>query len=273
MRVLASLPLVALFACTPGVDTSSVVLATTTSVQDSGLLEVLVPLFELQSGLSVKTVAVGTGEALAMAARGEADVVLAHAPTLEVEAIESGVTQNRRRVMHNDFVILGPPEDPAGVGGLSEAAAGFRRIAQREAPFLSRGDNSGTHVLERRLWVEGGAEPAGAWYLESGQGMAATLLIACDRSAYALSDRATYLALRDNCHLVPVLEGDPALLNVYSVMEVNPLRFPEVNSQGAADFARFMVGDAAQGVMREFGVARFGRPLFVPDSLPDDTSR
>lgn len=241
-----------------------VILSTTTSTQDSGLLEVLIPIFERRTGYSVKTVAVGTGQALALAARGEADVTLAHAPGLEARYVRDGKLLNRRLVMANDFVIVGPPADPAGIRGTRRAVEALRRIAGARAPFVSRGDGSGTHVLERELWRQAGVAPEGSWYLESGQGMGATLGIADDRRAYALADRATLLAFGRRVTLSVLVEGDRLLLNVYSVLEVSPANGPRVNAAGGKAFADFVVSPEAQELIRGFGVERHGRPLFVP---------
>ena len=199
-----------------------VILSTTTSTQDSGLLNELIPLFEKQSGYRVKTVAVGTGQALAMAAKGEADVVLVHAPSLENKYVAQGKLLNRRVVMYNDFIIIGPSNDPAKIKSSKTAVAALKLIEQSHAPFVSRGDNSGTHILEKSLWKSDGITPKGAWYVESGQGMGATLNIANDRSAYTISDRGTYLAFLKGLTLPILVQGDRRLLNFYSVMEVNP---------------------------------------------------
>jgi tungstate transport system substrate-binding protein len=246
---------------TPG---STVVLSTTTSTQDSGLLDVLVPLFERQSGLTLKPVSVGTGQALALAARGEADVVLVHAPALERKYLAEGKLLNRRLVMYNDFIMIGPESDPAKIRGEPRAAAALAKIAAAGARFVSRGDKSGTHLLEQALWKEAGVTPAAPWYIESGQGMGATLGIADDRRAYTLTDRATYLAFSRRLALTTLVEGDRALFNVYSVMEVNPANGPRVNAAGGKAFADFMVAPATQALIRAFGVEKFGRPLFVP---------
>jgi tungstate transport system substrate-binding protein len=241
-----------------------VILSTTTSTQDSGLLEVLVPMFEKKTGLSVKTISVGTGQGLALAARGEADVTLAHAPAQEKKYVTDGKMQNRRLVMYNDFVLIGPAEDPAGIKGQPKAAEALRRIASRGAPFVSRGDKSGTHSLELALWKQAGIEPKGSWYLESGQGMGQTLLVANEKKAYALTDRATYLAFQKRVTLPILTEKDRALLNIYSVMEVNPANGPRVNAAGGKAFADFMVSPEVQAIVKTFGVEKFGQPLFVP---------
>jgi len=243
---------------------SPVILSTTTSTQDSGLLDVLVPLFERQSGYSVKTIAVGTGQALALAGRGEADVVLAHAPALEKKYIADGTMLNRRLVMYNDFVIIGPAEDPAKIRGMTKAADALKAIAATGSRFVSRGDNSGTHNLEKELWKLAGVEPHTGWYIESGQGMGATLGIADDRKAYTLTDRGTFLAFQKRVRLPILLEGDRPLLNLYSVMEVNPANGPKVNTAGGRAFADFMVSADVQKIVRTFGVDKYGRTLFVP---------
>ncbi len=243
-----------------------VVLATTTSTQDSGLLGVLVPLFEKNSGDTVKTIAVGTGQSLVMGARGDADVVLVHAPELEEKYVADGSLVNRRLVMHNDFVVVGPATDPAGVKGTRTAVDAFRKIATHEAPFVSRGDNSGTHAKERALWAAAGVTARGPWYIESGQGMGATLMIASQKTGYTLSDRATYLAFAKRVSLAILLEGDAPLLNVYHVMEVNASRHPRVNAAGGRAFADFMVAPGTQDVIRKFGSEQYGQPLFFPDA-------
>src|SRR2546422_5794191 len=222
--LIAALVLATILPLPAGAQRAPVILSTTTSTQDSGLLDVLVPLFERQTGYSVKTIAVGTGQALALAARGEADVVLAHAPGLEKRYVADGKMLNRRLVMCNDFVIIGPADDPAKVKGTTKAADAMRAIASTGSRFVSRGDNSGTHTLEKALWKLAGVEPQAGWYIESGQGMGATLGIAADRNAYTLTDRGTYLAFQKRVRLPILLEGDKPLLNIYSVMEVNSSR-------------------------------------------------
>jgi tungstate transport system substrate-binding protein len=243
---------------------TTVILSTTTSTQDSGLLDVLVPMFERKSGFTVKTISVGTGQALALAARGEADVTLAHAPPLEKKYVADGKMQNRRLVMYNDFVLIGPEEDPAKVKGEKGALTAFKKIAAAGSRFVSRGDKSGTHVLEQSLWKQAGVTPSGVWYIESGQGMGATLGIADDRRAYTLTDRATLLAFSKRVRLAIMVEGDRPLLNVYSVMEVNPANGPRVNVAGGKAFAEFMLAPETQAVIKTFGVDKYGQPLFVP---------
>lgn len=242
----------------------NVILSTTTSTQDSGLLDVLVPVFEKQSGYSVKTISVGTGQSLALAAKGDADVALVHAPSVEKKYVAEGKLQNRRLVMYNDFVIIGPKDDPAKIASLKSADAVLKAIEGAKAPFVSRGDNSGTHNLEKSLWKTAGIQPKGSWYIESGQGMGATLGIAQERNAYTITDRGTYLALQKRVTLPILVEGDRALLNIYSVMEVNPANGPRVNAAGGKAFADFMVSPQAQKMIKSFGVEKFGQPLFVP---------
>ena len=242
----------------------SIILSTTTSTQDSGLLDVLVPLFEKTTGYTVKTVSIGTGQALALAARGEADVALVHAPSLEKQYVADGKMLNRRLVMYNDFVLIGPAEDPARIKGMAKAAEALKRIADTQSRFVSRGDKSGTHLLEMALWKRAGIEPKGSWYLESGQGMGQTLGIASERGAYALTDRATLLAFQQRVTLPILVEKDRPLLNIYSVMEVHPATGPRVNVVGGKAFADFMVSPEAQSAIKSFGVSKYGQPLFVP---------
>jgi tungstate transport system substrate-binding protein len=241
-----------------------VILATTTSTQDTGLLDSLVPRFEQTCGCRVKTIAVGTGRALALAARGEADVALVHAPALEERYVAQGKFVGRRLVMTNDFVVLGPKADPAGLGHARQVEDAFRALADGKAPFASRADSSGTHLLELSLWKQAGIEPKGPWYLEVGQGMGATLRIASQKGAYTLSDRGTFLAQRSTLALAVVFQGAPDLLNIYHVMLPNPDSFPKVNIPGGRAFADFLVAPETQAFIGRFGAARFGQPLFQP---------
>jgi len=251
----------------------TLILATTTSTQDSGLLDVLVPMFQEQTGYTVQTIAVGTGAALAMAQEGNADVLLVHAPASELPLMESGDCKDRMLVMHNDFVIVGPAADPAGIEGNAVAADAFSLIAGAEATFISRGDDSGTNKKELSIWEGTDYAPNAykpAWYVESGQGMGATLTIASEKEAYTLTDRATYLANQDNLDLEILVEGDAVLLNVYHVMTVNPEKWPETNYDGAIAFAKFMTHVDTQALIGEFGVDKFGQPLFFPDADKTD---
>lgn len=244
-----------------------VILATTTSTQDSGLLDVLLPLFERTTGYQVKPISVGTGQALALGERGEADVVLVHAPDSELVWMAAGNGTQRLLVMHNDFVIVGPPNDPAAIRGAATALEALQRIAAARAPFVSRGDNSGTDILEKQLWQRAGLTPAGnPWYLEVGQGMGQTLNVADDRRAYTIADRGTWLARRASLDLPILVEGDAGLLNVYHVMPVNPARSDRINAPGGEAFALWLVSPQAQGAIAEYGVDRFGQPLFYPDA-------
>lgn len=249
----------------PAVAQSSVViLSTTTSTQDSGLLDVLVPMFEKKTGLTVKTISVGTGQALALAARGEADVTLAHAASLEKKYVAEGKMLDRRLVMYNDFVIIGPAEDPAKIKGVPKAIDALQRIAESQSRFVSRGDKSGTNVLELALWKQAGIIPKGIWYIESGQGMGQTLGIANDRRAYTITDRGTYLAFQKRIDLPILVQKDRPLLNIYSVMEVNPANGPRVNVAGGKAFAEFLLAPETQAAIKTFGIDRYGQPLFVP---------
>ena len=242
------------------------ILATTTSTQDSGLLDRLIPIFEKKTGYRVKTVAVGTGQALAMGEKGDADVLLTHAQEAEKKVVASGTVRNYRLVMHNDFIIVGPSGDPAGVKGKSSVEA-LKAIAGKGVIFVSRGDDSGTNKKELSIWKKAGLEPKGAkWYLESGQGMGATLLMASEKQGCTLTDRATYLAQKKNIELDILSEGDKTLLNVYHVMEVNHDKFSKVNAAGAKAFVEFMIAPETQKMIGDFGKDKFGQSLFFPDA-------
>jgi len=249
------------------------ILATTTSTQDSGLLDVLVPLFEAQTGYRVKVVAVGTGEALKMGQEGNADVLLVHAPSSEQTYMEGGYGRDRALVMHNDFILVGPPADAAGIKGLAPLDA-FEAIAAARATFISRGDDSGTNKKELEFWKRAALDPAGekpAWYLETGQGMGATLIVASEKGAYTLTDRATYLANKANLQLVILVEGDITLLNVYHVITVSPDKWPKINYDGAFAFLKFMTEPSTQDVIGRFGVEQYGQQLFIPDADKTDS--
>jgi len=244
----------------------NIILATTTSTQDSGLLDVLIPLFEKQTGYFVKTIAVGSGQAMKMGEKGEADVLLVHSPDAEKKFMADGFGTTRRLVMHNDFIILGPASDPAKVRG-SKAAEAMKRIAQAGSLFASRGDNSGTHAKEKGLWKAAGIDPEGQkWYQQTGLGMGQTLNVAAEKKAYVLTDRATYLSLKKGLGLEIIVEGDGKLLNIYHVIELNPVRSPKANVQGGKAFADFMVAKKTQEIIGRFGVDKFGAPLFFPDA-------
>lgn len=248
---------------TDGRLTKELILATTTSTQDSGLLEVLQPMFEEQSGYKVKTIAVGTGQALEMGTKGEADVLLVHAPDAEMELIDSGDAINRKRVMYNDFIIIGPESDPAEIKGL-EVKQAFEKIAASKATFISRGDDSGTHKKELAIWKSINVEPSAVDnYLETGQGMGPTLNVAVEKLGYTLTDRATFLAQEKNLSDIALLvEGDVDLLNIYHVMQVNPEKHEKVNSEGAEAFVEFLINDETQQIIGEFGKEEFGQSLF-----------
>lgn len=248
----------------------NLILATTTSTQDSGLLDVLVPMFEEQTGYKVQTVAVGTGEALKMGEEGNADVLLVHAPSSEVTFMDGGNGKERFLVMHNDFILVGPASDPAGIKGLGPKDA-FVAIYNAGAPFVTRADDSGTYKKEVSFWTKAQLEPKGqAWYIETGQGMGASLTVASEKGAYILTDRATYLANKDKLQLEILLEGNNALLNVYHVITVNPDKWPKINYEGALAFAKFMTDPATQKVIGTFGVDKYGQQLFVPDADKTD---
>lgn len=243
------------------------ILSTTTSTADSGLLDVLLPVFEQKTGYKVKPIAVGSGQAMTMGERGEADVLLVHAPEAEVKFIQAGHGINRKLVMHNDFIIVGPAADPAGIKGTTSAIETLKKLSAAKVVFLSRGDNSGTHQLELKVWKTAGIDPKGqAWYQESGQGMGATLNISSEKGAYTIADRATYLATKKNLSLDILVRGDPILLNIYHVIQVNPQKSTKINAEGARAFVGFMVSPETQQTIGKFGVDKFGQPLFFSDA-------
>lgn len=268
LMIAASLMLVN---CAPKPSSPKLILATTTSTQDSGLLDVLIPLFESETGYVVQTVAVGSGEALKMGEQGNADVLLVHAPSSEVAFMDAGNGKDRFLVMHNDFIIVGSADDPAGIKGMTSAVDAFKKIHESGAQFITRGDDSGTHKKELALWKSAALDPSGQpWYLETGQGMGASLTIANEKGAYILTDRATYLASKDNLQLEIFVEGDNSLLNVYHVITVNLDKWPKVNYEGALAFSKFLVADVTQKFIGEFGLEKFGQPLFYPDAGKSD---
>lgn len=248
-------------ACSPQI--SEIVLASTTSVEDSGLLDTLLPVFrQTHPEYRIRTITVGSGEALRLAARGDADVVLSHSPAAEEEFMAAGHGATRHRVMYNDFVVVGPPAGVAQKCAGSDAAAALRCIARSGAAFISRGDESGTHVKERALWAHAGVEPSGAEYLEAGQGMGAVLAMASELGAYTLTDRGTFLSMQDRLMLSVLVEGDVRLRNQYSVIVVRDA----ANSRGARVFADWLTAPAAQTLIGDFGLESFGRPLFTPNA-------
>lgn len=243
------------------------ILATTTSTQDSGLLDVLIPIFEENTGYKVKTVAVGTGAALEMGTKGEADVLLVHAPSSEKPLVDDGTVINYQLVMHNDFILVGPASDPAKIKGLTDVSAAMKAISNSGSIFISRGDDSGTHKAELKLWNKADVDPSGQiWYQESGQGMGSTLTMASEKEAYTLTDRATYLANNANLKLDILLEGPASLLNIYHVMQVSPDKFPKVNAEGAKAFVEFMIDKDTQKAIEDFKKAELGQSLFIPDA-------
>jgi len=245
----------------------NIILATTTSTQDSGLLDVLLPVFEKKTGYFVKTIAVGSGQAMAMGQKGEADVLLVHSPEAEKKFMSEGYGVNRRLVMHNDFIIVGPKTDPARIKGSKSSVDAFKKIAAVNAVFMSRGDNSGTHSKEKSIWKAAGINPEGQkWYQQTGLGMGQTLNVAAEKKTYTLADRGTYLALKKNLGLDILAERDAVLLNIYHVIEVNPAKWPRVNTAGAKAFADFMVSRQTQDIIKKFGVERYGSPLFFPNA-------
>ena len=258
----------ALFKAVPATAGSkNLILATTTSTQDSGLLDVLIPAFEKKTGLFVKTIAVGSGQAMAMGEKGEADVLLVHSPAAEEKFMKEGFGTSRALVMHNDFIIVGTPSDPAGIKGTKPSSSAFKKIAGKGALFLSRGDKSGTHSKELGLWKSAGVACEGKpWYQQTGLGMGQTLSVAAEKKGYTLADRGTYLAMKKSLGLDVLVEGDKELLNVYHVIVVNPAKWPKVNAEGAKAFAGFMVAADTQKTVGTFGVEKFGAPLFFPDA-------
>lgn len=240
-------------------------LATTTSTENSGLLDFLLPVFEERYGIAVDVVAVGTGAALELGRNGDADLVMVHARNLEDRFVADGHGVNRRDIMYNDFVILGPPTDPAGVAGARDAADMMRRIADSGAAFISRGDNSGTHNRERQLWAAAGVTPSGGWYREVGQGMGAVITIANEEEAYTLADRGTYLSYRSDIDLTVVGEGDEALFNPYGIIAVNPANYPDNNYVGAMALIAFLTSPEGQELIGTYRVA--GEVLFTPRTM------
>jgi tungstate transport system substrate-binding protein len=266
-RLLVAALLVATVACASGggADRRDVLLATTTSFQDSGLLDELVTDFTARTGYRVRATAVGSGAAIALGAKGDVDVVFAHSEAAELEFMAQGHGARRLLVMHNDFIVLGPPNDPARAAG-RPALEALRAIAAARAPFYSRGDRSGTDVFEKDLWRTAGISPAAPWYVEAATGMGQLLRIASEKRAYTIGDRATYLSRRAELELIVVAEKEPPLFNYYHVMSVNPAKHPRVNAQGADAFMDYLVSAPTQRRIAEFGVAKYGEPLFHPDA-------
>jgi tungstate transport system substrate-binding protein len=248
-------------------DPAKLIIATTTSTQDSGLLDVILPDFEAESGADTDVVAVGTGQALKLGEDCNADVVLVHARAREDEFMAAGFGTRREDVMFNDFIVVGPASDPAGIAGMTDAADALAQINAAQAPFVSRGDESGTHTKELSIWKTAGIEPSGDWYIAAGQGMGAVLNMANEQQAYTLSDRATYLArTKEGLELDVLVEGDPALFNPYGVITVNAEKCPNVNADLGSNFVDWITSVPAQEKIGQFGVEEFGQPLFTPNS-------
>jgi tungstate transport system substrate-binding protein len=251
-----------------------IILSSTTSTRDSGLMDVLLPVFQQKTGYVVKPIYNGSGAAMALGQQGNADVLLVHSPAAEVTFMQGGYGTNRRLVMHNDFIVMGPPADPAGIKGMTSAVDAFKKIADAKANFYSRGDNSGTDAMDKSIFgkagitVKDGAATNPSWYIEggAGTGMLDLLRVASERGGHILTDRATYVANQKVLNLTIMVQGDPALLNIYHVIQVNPDKFPNVNAAGAKAFSDFMVDPATQTLIGQYGVAQYGQPLFFPDA-------
>ncbi len=278
--VLLLLAILALAACSPPAlpatpatsapqPAQELVLATTTSTYDSGLLDAILPDFEQKTGIKVDVVAVGTGQALKLGQSKDADVLLVHAKSREEQFVADGYAPFRKDVMYNDFVILGPSADPAGIRGLTSAADAFRKIADARATFVSRGDNSGTHMKEMAIWQAAGVEPAGDWYESAGQGMGAVLTMANEQQAYTLSDRATYLSRRDGLDLDILVEGDPMLFNQYGVLPIAQDEAHQDKFAAAMAFVDWITSPETQQLIAEFGKAQYGQQLFYPNANQD----
>lgn len=262
---------VLLVSCSQGLSQNSdLLLVSTTSTQDSGLLDVLLPAFTEETGYQVQLIAVGSGQALKIGAQGNADAILLHSPEAEKEFVANGFGVDRRLVMHNDFVLVGPPSDPARIRGAKPVDA-LKKVYSSGVTFVSRGDESGTHVKELALWSMADLDPRSMdWYLETGQGQGATLSVASEKSGYAITDRGTFLAYRSNVDMEILVESDPFLLNVYHVITVNPEKFPDVNRDAAQAFADFITSEQGQHIIAAFGVAEYGQPLFFADADKTD---
>lgn len=246
-------------------DRSTLIFATTTSVQDSGILDDFVERFEAEYPYTIKAVAVGSGAALFMGMNGDADVLLTHEPNGEKQFMEGGYGESIDKVMYNDFIIIGPPDDPAGIKGLEDPAEAVKKIVESESTFISRGDASGTHAMELSLWERAGITPGGNWYVESGQPMAAVIRIAEDKEAYTLTDRATFIVLEDALDMEIMVEGDPGLKNQYSVTVVNPEKHPDINHEGAVALSDFLLDPKTKKLIRDYGWDEYHKHLFYPN--------
>jgi tungstate transport system substrate-binding protein len=261
--------IVCLFYSAPNSASKNMILATTTSTQDSGLLDVLIPAFEKDTGYKVKTISVGSGQAMKMGEKGEADVLLVHSPADEVKLVDAGFGINRKLVMHNDFIIVGPSDDPAKIKGLKTAKEAFVKISQSSSLFFSRGDKSGTNAKELAIWKAAGVTPDGnKWYQQTGLGMGETLNVSSEKRGYTLTDRGTFLALnsKKRLDLAVLVEGEAQLLNIYHVIEVNPAKWPKVNAAAAKAFSGYILSPKVQKMIGAFGTDKFGFPLFFPDA-------
>jgi len=248
-------------------ENQTLILATTTSTQNSGLLDHIIPGFEKETGIDVDVIAVGTGAALQMGRDGEADVLLVHAKSSEEEFIAEGHGLKRSDVMYNDFVIVGPADDPAGLKVIKDdVSKAYETLLTLEATFVSRGDDSGTHKKEKSIWTNAGLEPSGDWYVEVGKGMGDTLTMADEMNAYTMTDRATYLSMKENLGLDIVIEGDVSLFNQYGVIPVDPDKNDMINSDEANQFIKWLLNEETQKMIGEFGIEEFGQPLFIPNA-------
>lgn len=260
-----------LLGCNTGSDQGSaaeqtIKLATTTSTEDSGLLDVLLPEFKKDTGYDVEVIAVGTGAAIGLGEKGDVDVILVHSRTAEDQFVADGFGVNRKDVMYNDFLIIGPEDDPAGIKGENDAVAALTAISETESTFLSRGDDSGTHKKEKQLWETAGITPEGEWYVSVGKGMGDTFRMANEMNGYTLIDRGTFLFNRDKYELEAMVEGDELLFNPYGVIAVNKEKHPNVNFEGATAFIEWLTSKKAQDMIAEYGKDEFGQALFVPNA-------
>jgi tungstate transport system substrate-binding protein len=263
--MLAALTAAALLACVPAAAARDLRLATTTSTENSGLLRAILPKFEAKFHVAVHVIAVGTGKALKLGENGDADVLLVHAPAAELAFMKAGHGVDRRAVMHNDFIVVGPAADPAKVHGTTDVIGAFRRIAESKSKFISRGDDSGTDKMEKSYWPEAGPSPAGqAWYVSAGQGMGEVLTMASELQGYTLTDRGTYAAYRAKSGLQIHVQGDPRMFNPYHVISVNPAKYPDINYRGATDFSDWITSPEGQQAIADYKIE--GEELFFPDA-------
>ena len=266
---LAALALLAFDSSVPSADDNFIIVQSTTSTQNSGLFEHLLPLFTKKTGIEVRVVAVGTGQALKNAENGDGDVVLVHSPPDEEKFVADGWGVKRYPVMYNDFIVVGPQADPAKIAGLKQAPEALKKIAEAQAPFASRADDSGTHKAELKLWEEAGVDPkasSGSWYLETGSGMGATLNTAVGKQAYALTDRGTWLAFANKDDFKVLVEGDDKLFNQYGVILVNPAKHPNVKAKQGQAFIDWLVSPEGQAAIASYTID--GQQLFFPNARP-----